>query len=126
MMGTLCRNAGLWATDASLRNVNRIDGNQIATAASFPAVSPDGSKVAFTWNSQLWMTTLGRTDLVQLTSLPNAVQAGAWSPDGRAVAVLTLNVSMPVQSVILLRPEDHESTTTKNLTVTPFAPLSWR
>src|SRR5439155_9283453 len=107
MMGTLCRNAGVWAADAALRSLSRIDGNQVSTPAASPAVSPNGKQLAFVWNNQLWSLTLtGRPELTQLTRLAKSVTAAAWSPDGSAIAALMFDVSMPVRSLALFRPGD--------------------
>jgi dipeptidyl aminopeptidase/acylaminoacyl peptidase len=58
---------------------------------SAPAISPDGSKVAFTSSRtekpQLWLLPLDGGESRQLTDLPQGVGGGAvWSPDGRKIA----------------------------------------
>ena len=127
MMGTQCRRGGIWRTDGSLRSLSRIDDNQVNTPAAVPAVSPDGRTLAFVWNSQLWSLKLsGRPELTQLTAMPKPVTAGAWSPDGSALAVLMFDVSMPVRSMALFRPGDQKSMVFRELGVYPYGPISWR
>jgi dipeptidyl aminopeptidase/acylaminoacyl peptidase len=58
---------------------------------SAPAISPDGSTVAFTSSrtekAQLWLLPLDGGEPRQLTDLPQGVGGGAvWSPDGRQIA----------------------------------------
>jgi dipeptidyl aminopeptidase/acylaminoacyl peptidase len=58
---------------------------------SAPAISPDGSQVAFlssrTEKPQLWLLPLAGGEPRQLTDLPQGVGSGAvWSPDGRKLA----------------------------------------
>ena len=58
---------------------------------SAPAISPDGSTVAFTSSrkekAQLWLLPLDGGEPRQLTDLPQGVGGGAvWSPDGRKIA----------------------------------------
>jgi hypothetical protein len=127
MMGTQCRRGGIYLTDASVRSMSRIDGDQVNTPAAAPAASPDGSTLAFVWNSQLWALKLtGRPELTQLTALPKPVTSGAWSPDGSALAVLMFDVSMPVRSMALFRPGDQKSVVFRDLGVYPYGPISWR
>jgi dipeptidyl aminopeptidase/acylaminoacyl peptidase len=59
---------------------------------SAPAISPDGSTVAFTSSrtekSQLWLLPLGGGEARQITDLPQGVGGGGvWSPDGRKIAL---------------------------------------
>ena len=127
MMGTQCRRGGIWLTDGSLRSLSRVDDAQVNTPAAAPAVSPDGRTLAFVWNSQLWSLKLsGRPELTQLTAMPKPVTAGAWSPDGGALAVLMFDVSMPVRSMALFRPGDQKSMVFRELGVYPYGPISWR
>ena len=127
MMGSACRSAGMWIADAALRGLTRVDGGLVATPAAAPAVRPDGRRVAFVWNNQLWALTFGPTpELEPLTQLDRAVTAAAWSPDGRAIAALMFDVSMPVRAVALFRPDDARSLEIRPLSVYPYGPLSWR
>jgi WD40 repeat protein len=127
MMGTQCRRGGIWRTDAALRSMSRVDGDQVNTLATAPAISPDGSTLAFVWNNQAWALKLtGRPELTQLTALPKPVTAVTWSPDGSALAVLMFNVSMPVRSLALFRPGDQKSVVFRDLGVYPYGPISWR
>ena len=127
MLGSECRNAGVWISDASLQTLTRVDGNQIATPAAMPAVNPDGKSVALVWNNQLWHLTLdGEQTLTQLTQLEKPVSAAAWSPDGEALAVVMWDVSMPVRSLLLFRPGDESSVEVRQLGFYPFGPVSWR
>jgi hypothetical protein len=126
MMGTQCRNAGVWITDTALQHPSRIDNDQITTPAGAPAVSRDGRRLAFVWNNQLWSLALvGQPELIQLTRMTKSVTSAAWSPDGKALAVLQNDVSMPVRSVVLLRPGDQSSMVVHQLPVYPYGPLSW-
>jgi hypothetical protein len=127
MMGSACRGAGVWRADAALRAPVRIDGGQVATPAAAPAASPDGRRLAFVWNNQLWALSLaGRPELEQLTQLDKSVSAAAWSPDGRAIAALMFDVTMPVRAVALFRPGDQRSLEMRPLGTYPYGPLSWR
>jgi hypothetical protein len=127
MMGSACRGAGVWRTDAALRAPARIDGGQVATPAGAPAASPDGRRLAFVWNNQLWALSLAdRPELEQLTRLDKPVSAAAWSPDGRAIAALMFDVTMPVRAVALFRPGDQGSVEMRPLGTYPYGPLSWR
>ncbi|HEY6991099.1 MAG TPA: winged helix-turn-helix domain-containing protein [Bryobacteraceae bacterium] len=60
----------------------------------YPSFSPDGTRVAFTWDepgkrpSNIYMKLIGAGDPVRLTSDPKGDFAPAWSPDGRWIAFL--------------------------------------
>ena len=52
-----------------------------------PAISPDGSIVAWVYNGQLWSTPLhGEGKAAQLTHARGSAQELAWSPDGQNLA----------------------------------------
>jgi Tol biopolymer transport system component/DNA-binding winged helix-turn-helix (wHTH) protein len=61
-----------------------------------PAISPDGTRVAFTWTTgepssasgQLYVQTIGSPSPLRLTPGPDAAFSPAWSPDGAWVAYL--------------------------------------
>jgi Tol biopolymer transport system component/DNA-binding winged helix-turn-helix (wHTH) protein len=61
-----------------------------------PAISPDGSRIAFTWTTgepsspsgQLYVQTIGSPSPLRLTSGPDTAFSPAWSPDGAWVAYL--------------------------------------
>ena len=126
MMGTQCRNAGVWITDAGLRSPARIDASQINTPARAPVVSPDGNRIAFVWNRQLWALELnGAHELSQITHLSKSVSAAAWSPDGSSLALLQFDVSMPLKSIVIVRPGADHAPETLPLPVYPYGPLSW-
>jgi Tol biopolymer transport system component/DNA-binding winged helix-turn-helix (wHTH) protein len=60
----------------------------------FPSFSPDGTRVAFTWDepgkrpSNIYMKLIGPGEPVRLTSDPGGDFAPAWSPDSRWIAFL--------------------------------------
>jgi serine/threonine protein kinase len=65
--------------------------------ASAPAFSPDGSRIAFAWEStdtresrskgvDLYVKTIGNENLLRLTNHPSELIASTWSPDGTQIA----------------------------------------
>ena len=59
---------------------------------AFPAFSPEGSRVAYSWqepgkqNPNIYVKLIGQGDPIQLTSSTEGDYAPAWSPDGRWIA----------------------------------------
>lgn len=59
-----------------------------------PALSPDASRVAFSWNGEkqdnfdIYVMPIGSSSPFRLTSDPGDDLAAAWSPDGRRIAFL--------------------------------------
>lgn len=64
-----------------------------AGSKDYPAFSPDGKRIAFSWNGgtqgsdehQIYIKPVGDGDPVQLTNSPHNDILPAWSPDGRRV-----------------------------------------
>ncbi|MFH5831128.1 DPP IV N-terminal domain-containing protein [Halalkalibaculum sp. DA3122] len=54
--------------------------------ASFPAVSPDGSKVAYTHESDIWIADIDGSNQTRLTTNAAGNFHAAWSPDGSEIA----------------------------------------
>jgi hypothetical protein len=91
-----------------------------------PAVSPDGRRVAFVWNEQLWTLTLdGRGELARVNTFDYAISAVAWSPDGTAFAVIPWDVVSPLPYVLLFHPGDERTAVAHPLSFYPYGPISW-
>ncbi len=59
-----------------------------------PTLSPDGTQVAFSWNGErednfdIYVQTIGSSDVRRLTTDPAADSLPTWSPDGQQIAFL--------------------------------------
>jgi serine/threonine protein kinase len=60
---------------------------------TYPAFSPDGSRIAFGWDDdpkihtfELYVKTIGNENLLRLTNHPSEMLAPTWSPDGTQIA----------------------------------------
>ena len=54
--------------------------------ARFPAPSPDGKQVAFSWQGDLWLAPIAGGVAQRLTVHPAYDFAPIWSPDGKKIA----------------------------------------
>lgn len=54
-----------------------------------PALSPDGTRVAFTSARDVWTMAIDGTDRVQVTSTAAVEESPTWSPDGARLAYVT-------------------------------------
>ncbi len=52
----------------------------------FPAISPDGSQITFSWRGDLWKVAATGGTAVRLTAHPSVDTRSAWSHDGRRIA----------------------------------------
>lgn len=74
----------------------------------FPTFSPDGTRVAFTWDeprkrtANIYMKLIGAGDPVRLTTDSEGDFAPAWSPDGRWIAFLRARDT--TQASVMLMP----------------------
>jgi len=66
----------------------------LAGNVASPSFSPDGSQVVFAWDGEnngagydLYVKVVGSDEPLRLTHHPSTALAGAWSPDGRSIAI---------------------------------------
>jgi len=55
------------------------------TYPRYPSLSPDGSKVVFSWRGDLWLAPTSGGAAMRLTSHPADELRSAWSPDGSTI-----------------------------------------
>jgi Tol biopolymer transport system component/DNA-binding winged helix-turn-helix (wHTH) protein len=85
---------------------------RLAGDEDWPAFSPDGEQVAFSWtgeksdNVDIYVTLVGATELRRLTTDPAVDYAPSWSPDGRRIAFLRTVGRAPGSDVTLRKDQD--------------------
>lgn len=55
----------------------------------YPAISPDGSKIVFSWRGDLWKVSSDGGMAIRLTSHPASESRSAWSADGTRIAFMS-------------------------------------
>lgn len=78
-------NPGLYVSDVARTTLTRFDPN--LTAPDQPAVSPDGTKVAFVLNDHIHQIGLDGTGQAQVTTSSGKESWPIWSPDGKSLAL---------------------------------------
>ena len=82
-------NPGLFELDPATKDVRAIDAR--VTAPSCPAVSPDGTTIAFVTGGKVWLIGRDGKNLRQLLQDGHVQQRPAFSPDGTKVAAVICN-----------------------------------
>lgn len=82
-----------WRHRAEPVPLNGVPVTALPGWADFPAISSDGTRVAFEWTGEqdftafdLYVKTLGNESLLRLTNDPAVHLAPTWSPDGTQIA----------------------------------------
>lgn len=96
----LASNEGLFVLDESFDNPTRL-GDEITSAVNNPAVSPDGTSIAFEYNQQIWGMNIDGTGARQLLYGGARLRYPVWAPDGTAtLAYLALPSRENYHSII--------------------------
>ena len=77
-------NQGLFISDAGLKTLTRFDKG--LAQPSLPAVSPDGTRVAFVLSDQIYVVGIDGTGLKKITNDVDTHSYPTWSPDGSRLA----------------------------------------
>ena len=85
----LASNEGLMQLDESYDNPTLL--GDITDRVNNPAVSPDGTAIAFEYNQQIWGMNIDGTDATGLIIGGARLRYPAWSPDGRPVIAYLAN-----------------------------------
>jgi TolB protein len=72
------------ATEMMLHAVDPVERviRSLGIEGEHPAVSPDGLKIAYDWNGDIWVANGDGSERRNLTNSPEADEFPAWSPDG--------------------------------------------
>ncbi len=85
VQGEPTRNNGIYKIDKDFTSITRVDPN--LTNVSYPNVSPDGTKIAFIRDQELWTMNIDGTNATQLKTDLYQLYSPTWSPDSKYIAV---------------------------------------
>lgn len=125
---------GLYVANAALDDVERIDGGRLQGPTNNPAIHPDGERIVFEFNQQIWEMNLDGSDLREVVFGSRALRYPAWSPDGSTIAYLAVSQQDYYDKAIFFTDLDAQESTFLDLypalgsdpSVVPNGPLSWR
>ncbi len=95
----------------------------------WPTFSPDGDQVAFEWdgensdNADIYITTVGSSEVRRLTSDPAGDRSPSWSPDGQRIAYVRMSPEAEGGRIHLVSPLGGSNLKLSDIPVS--APLAW-
>jgi Tol biopolymer transport system component/DNA-binding winged helix-turn-helix (wHTH) protein len=100
-----------------------------------PAISPDGSRVAFAWNKDaagifehgfdLYVKAIGSETLLRLTNHPSNWISSAWSPDGSQIAFHTLRGNETGVYIVPALGGPERKLVSTRIRTSPLLSISW-
>jgi hypothetical protein len=84
LMSGWTNNPGIYAMDLGSGNISKLGGT--LNDAKFPIISPDGSKIAFSMNNNIYFMNSDGTGVTQKTFEIYEKTQPVWSPDGKWIA----------------------------------------
>lgn len=84
--GATNMNNGIYKVEKDFKTVTNLTPN--LTNVQYPSVSPDGTKIAFVKDQQVWMMNSNGTNPIQLYASGKRFYKSTWSPDGKYIAAI--------------------------------------
>ena len=75
----------LVSSPSFIAHAQQVESEQ-PTWLRYPAISPDGSQIAFVYGGQIWVVPAAGGEAVPLTAAPFYSTYPVWSPDGKRIA----------------------------------------
>jgi hypothetical protein len=122
--GSLSNVEGIYTTDSTFTNLERIDAALIAPQT--PVLSPDGKTVAFRQDNALWlMDSDGSNSRAALHQLDLNVDGyPAWSPDSQWLAVAAAEPNFESWSWVLVLPVNGNTNKAQQLVLPNLSPIN--
>lgn len=79
---------GFYVTDADLTSIAPFASESITGKVRNPALSPDGSRIAFELDQQIWVMNADGSEPQVVATDSRTLRFPAWSPDGSVIAYL--------------------------------------